>query len=95
MGYVCTELRKFPCTRLRECCRQVEAEVITNSRNKLHQTTYKHFFSALYYPNLKMLKLKCQPYLCEYAVVHHGSVQARLHEGQGAYEAEVDEQALY
>ena len=33
---------------LRECCKQVEAEVISNSRNKLHQTTYKDFFSALY-----------------------------------------------
>ena len=38
---------------------------------------------------------KCKLYLCEYAVVHHGPVQARLHEGQGAYEAEVDEQTLY
>ena len=33
--------------RLREWFRQVEAEVISNSRNKLHQTTYKDFFSAL------------------------------------------------
>ena len=29
------------CTRLRECCRQVEAEVVSKSRNTLHQTTYK------------------------------------------------------
>ena len=36
------------CTRLRESCRQVEAEVVSNSRNKLHQTTYKEIFSALY-----------------------------------------------
>ena len=43
-----TEPRKFLCTWLRECCRQVEAEVISNSRNKLHQTTYKEIFSALY-----------------------------------------------
>ena len=34
-------------------------------------------------------------YLCEYAVIHHGPVQAGLHEGQGAYEAEGDEEALY
>ena len=40
-----TELRKSLCTWLRECCRQVEAEVISNSRNKLHQTTYN--FSQL------------------------------------------------
>ena len=43
-----TELRKSLCTWLRECYRQVEAEVVSNSRNKLHQTTYKDFFSALY-----------------------------------------------
>ena len=24
--------------RLRECCRQVETEVVSNSRNKIHQT---------------------------------------------------------
>ena len=29
---------------LRGCFRQVEAEVIINSRNKLHQTTYEDFF---------------------------------------------------
>ena len=43
-----TELRKFLCTQLRECCRQDEAEVKSNSRNKLHQTTYKEIFSSLY-----------------------------------------------
>ena len=36
-------------TWLRDCCRQVEAEQTSrNSRNKLHQTTYKEIFSALY-----------------------------------------------
>ena len=30
-------------TRLQECYRQVEAEVVINSRNKLHQTTYKYY----------------------------------------------------
>ena len=43
-----TELRKSLCTWLRECCRQVKAEVVSNSRNKIYQTTYKDFFSALY-----------------------------------------------
>ena len=42
-----TELRKFVCTWLREYCRQDEAEVISYSRTKLHQTTYKEIFSAL------------------------------------------------
>ena len=39
-----TELIKFVCTLLREYCRQAEAEVISYSSNKLHQTTYKEFF---------------------------------------------------
>ena len=43
-----TELRKSLWTWLREYCRQVEAEVISNSKSKLHQTMYKDFFSALY-----------------------------------------------
>ena len=43
-----TELRKSLCRWLRECYRQVEAVVVSNSRNKLHQTTYKDFFSPLY-----------------------------------------------
>ena len=50
-GYIgclgCTELRKSLCTRLWECNRQVEAEVISNSRNKIHQSMYEDFFSAL------------------------------------------------
>ena len=43
-----TEVRKSLCTWLRDCSRQDEADVISNSRNKFHQTTYKDFFSALY-----------------------------------------------
>ena len=35
-------------TWLGECCRQVETEEVSNSRNKIHQTTYKDFFRALY-----------------------------------------------
>ena len=49
-----TELRKFLRTWLRECCRQVEAEVVSNSRSKLHQTTYKEIFSALYMRKIKV-----------------------------------------
>ena len=47
-SYEHTELTKSLRTWLRECSRQVEAEVVSNSRSKLHQTTYKDFFSALY-----------------------------------------------
>ena len=36
------------CTWLGESCRQVEAEEMSNSRNTIHQTTYKDFFWALY-----------------------------------------------
>lgn len=35
------------CTRLRECCSQVETEVIGYSRNQIHQTTYKYYFQGL------------------------------------------------
>ena len=35
-------------TWLGECCRQVEAEELSNSRNKIHQTTYQPLFPALY-----------------------------------------------
>ena len=31
-------LKSPPGLRLRECCKQVEAEVVSNSRNKAHQT---------------------------------------------------------
>ena len=47
-GEKSTELRKSLCTWLRECFRQVQAEVKSNRSNKLHQTTYEDFFSALY-----------------------------------------------
>ena len=32
----------------REASRQVEAEVVSNSRNKLHHTSYKYYFRAQY-----------------------------------------------
>ena len=34
--------------RLRECCRQVEAEVVSKSRNKIHQTQGPPISGALY-----------------------------------------------
>ena len=40
-SYEHTELTKSLRTWLRERSRQVEAEVVSNSRNKLHQTTYE------------------------------------------------------
>ena len=40
--------QKSLCTWLGECCRQVEAEEVSNSRNKIHQTMYQDFFRALY-----------------------------------------------
>ena len=39
-----TEPEKSLCTWFGKCCRQVEAEEVSNSRNKIHQTTYKEFF---------------------------------------------------
>ena len=36
------------CTWLQECCRLVEAEVVSNSRMQPHQTTYKYYFRAQY-----------------------------------------------
>ena len=41
-----TAISKSQCSRLRKCCRQVEAEVISNSRNKIESytslTKYQH-----------------------------------------------------
>ena len=34
--------------RLRECCRQGQAEVVSDSRNKIHQTWGPPFSRALY-----------------------------------------------
>ena len=39
-------------TRLGECCRQAETEEVSNSRNKIHQTTYQTLFPALYFSHL-------------------------------------------
>ena len=40
-------------TWLGECCRQVEAEEVSNSRNKIHQTMYRPLFPPLYYSSLR------------------------------------------
>ena len=34
--------------RLRECCRQVEAQKVSNSRNKIHQTWERPYRNFLY-----------------------------------------------
>ena len=46
------EPEKSLSTWLGECCGQVEAEEGSNSRNKIHLTTNKDFFRALYINNL-------------------------------------------
>ena len=43
-----TEIGYIRCSRLRECCRQVEAEVVSNNRNKIHQTWSIDFSQSLY-----------------------------------------------
>ena len=35
-------------SRLRECCRQVEAEDVSNIRNKIHQTLERPYIPTLY-----------------------------------------------
>ena len=42
-----TELSESLCAWLRECLKQVEAEVVSNSRNKLHQTWEALFWRPL------------------------------------------------
>ena len=44
----CTGVAKRVLPRLRECSRQVEAEVVSNSSNKIHQTWGPPFSRALY-----------------------------------------------
>ena len=46
--YKLTGLYYKAVSRLRECCRQVEAEVIINSRNKLLRTWARPYSGALY-----------------------------------------------
>ena len=52
LNTTCTGPGNNTCTWLREYCRQVEAEVISNSRNQLHQTMYKYYFRAHYMRDL-------------------------------------------
>ena len=52
IGWLYTTLQgwaKLPFPRLRECCRQVEAEVVSNSQNKIHQTWERKFSPPLYF----------------------------------------------
>ena len=44
----CTRLDYKADLRLQECCRQVEAEVVSNGRNKVHQTWERPCSQALY-----------------------------------------------
>ena len=46
-----TEIGKSRCSRLRECCRQAEAEGISKCSNKIHQTLCTDFSHSLYNPN--------------------------------------------
>ena len=50
----CTGLDYKVIPRLRECCRQVEAEVVSNSSNKIHQTWEGPYSRALYIPRRKL-----------------------------------------
>ena len=43
--------------RLCECCRQVEAKEVSNSRNKIHQTWERPYSGALYSPILSKVDL--------------------------------------
>ena len=43
----CTEIGLSLGTWFRECCRQVEADVVSNSRNKLHETWVRNFSRSL------------------------------------------------
>ena len=43
--------------RLRECCRQVKAEEVSNSRNNIHQTWERPYRDSLYRPEINE---KCQ-----------------------------------
>ena len=44
----CSEIGISQCSRLRECCRQVKAGVVSNSRNKHHQTWSINLSRSLY-----------------------------------------------
>ena len=44
-----TGLGNNTCMWLQECCRQVEAEVLSKSRKKHHQTTYKKYYFQDHY----------------------------------------------
>ena len=43
---------------LQQCCGQVEAEVVSRSRNQLNQTAHMHYFQAKYLHIMKSLNVK-------------------------------------
>ena len=45
--------------KLREFFRKVEAEVVSNSRNKIHQTWGQHFNPSLYYYGDTAIHFQC------------------------------------
>ena len=47
-----TVLHDMAIPRLQECCRQVEAEVVSEIRNEIHQSWEQPFSEALYKPIL-------------------------------------------
>ena len=46
--WMSTGLQYMAGPMLRECCQQVETEVVSNSRNKIHQTWGPPYIGALY-----------------------------------------------
>ena len=48
-----TGLSKKVVPRLRECCRQAQAEVISNSKDKIHQTWDPYYSPLLHRARLK------------------------------------------
>ena len=62
--YVLQGVAKRVLLRLRECCRQVEAEVASSSSNKIHQTWEALFLATPVLPSLlavvSLLSLRCR-----------------------------------
>ena len=56
----CTGLRYNAIPRLPECWRQVEEEVVSNSRNKIHQTWVRPYSKALYLHDAQCNSRDCQ-----------------------------------
>ena len=63
-----TEIRSSWCSRFRECSRQVEAELISKSRNKLHQTWSIDFSRSLYKAGLKIVDPRLREFFIQVEV---------------------------